>query len=175
MGELLNQAFEALKTLAPEDRERIAWEIIERVEDKTEWDRLVVTPQAQDWLACEATKALRSQEKLENTYSLSPISVSHDNLLREAPYWQHYDDLPPDIRKLAETNFHLWKENPNHPGLRFKKIHTTLPVVSFRVGMRHRTVGVETEKQKVAWFWVGSFENFASTINFGKVSAKRIL
>ena len=174
MGDLLNQAFEALKTLAPEDRERIAWEIIERVEDKTEWDRLVVTPQAQDWLAREATKALRGQEKLKNTYSLSPISVSHDNLLREAPYWEHYDDLPSDIRKLAETNYRLWKENPGHPGLRFKKIHITLPVFSFRVGMRHRTVGVEIEDRKVAWFWVGSFENFKSTINLGAVPANKI-
>lgn len=37
MGEILNKAFELLKTLPDEGRERIAWEIIEHVEEKAEW------------------------------------------------------------------------------------------------------------------------------------------
>ena len=39
-----------------------------------------------------------------------------------------------------------------------------LPIFSFRVGMQHRTVGVETADEKIVWFWVGSFEMFEELI-----------
>ena len=69
-----------------------------------------------------------------------------------------------DICKLAEENYHSWKENPWNPGLRFKQIYQSLPIFSFRVGMRHRTVGVETGDGKIVWFWVGSFETFRQAV-----------
>jgi len=165
MGKFLNQAFEALKTLPEEDRERIAWEIIERVEDKVEWDRIVSTPSSQQWLETQAKKALKKSQKISDKLSLTFISVPQDNLLREESYWSHFDKLPPQIRELAEKNYQLWKENPMKPGLRFKKIHVELPIFSFRVGMQHRTVGVETDDGKLVWFWIGSFELFEKYIN----------
>ena len=164
MERLLKRAFEALKTLPEVDRERIAWEIIERVEDKTEWDRIIAAPEAQRWLERQAKKALKVYRKMRDKLSMTFISVAQDKLLREEAYWTQFDDLPEDIRKLAEENYHSWKENPRNPGLRFKQIHGKLPIFSFRVGMRHRTVGVETDDGKIAWFWVGSFETFKKAI-----------
>lgn len=165
MEKLIERAFEALKTLPDEDRERIAWEIIQRVEDKTEWDKIISMPQSQKWLETEAARATKVFKKIKKSLSRTFISIPQDNILREEPYWQHFDELPEDIKKLAESNYRRWKENPRHPGLRFKQIHATLPVFSFRVGMRNRTVGVEVEDGKIAWFWVGSFENFSAMIN----------
>lgn len=165
MGEILNRAFEMLKTLPEEDRERIAWEIIDRVEDKAEWDRIVSTPNAQKWLETQARKALKEAGKIRKKLSVTFISISQENLLREESYWKHFDELPPEVRRLAEKNYQLWKENPQYPGLRFKKIHADLPIFSFRVGMRYRTVGVETKSEKIAWFWIGSFEHFKNEIN----------
>ena len=165
MGEILNKAFEALKTLPDEDRERIAWEIIERVEDKTEWDRIVSAPGSQQWLEKHAKKALREYEKINKKLSLTFISIPQGNLLREESYWKHFDELPSKIRKLAEKNYQLWKENPQYPGLRFKKIHAESSIFSFRVGMQYRTVGVDTNDGKIAWFWIGSFEQFEGQIN----------
>ena len=165
MESLLNRAFEALKSLPEIDRERIAWEIIERVEDKTEWDRIISSPEAQRWLEQQAKKALQVFRKMRDKLSMTFVSVAQDKLLREEAYWTQFDDLPQDIRKLAEENYHSWKENPRNPGLRFKKIHQTQPIFSFRVGMRHRTVGVETDDGKIVWFWVGSFETFEKSIN----------
>jgi len=165
MDKLIDRAIEALKSLPPEDCERIAWEIIERVEDKTEWDNIIATPKAQAWLENEAAGALKKFRKIEKNLSRTFISIPHDHLLREEPYWKHFDELPPETKKLAEKNYRLWKESPGHPGLRFKKIHATLPVFSFRVGMRNRTVGVEVEDDKIAWFWVGSFENFKALVD----------
>ncbi|MDH3228198.1 MAG: hypothetical protein OEN55_00220 [Alphaproteobacteria bacterium] len=165
MESLLNKAFEALKSLPEVDRERIAWEIIERVEDKTEWDRIISAPESQRWLEQQAKKALQVYRKMRNKLSLTFVSVTQDKLLREEAYWARFDDLPQEIRKLAEENYHSWRENPRNPGLRFKQIHDKLPIFSFRVGMRHRTVGVETGDGKVVWFWVGSFETFEKAVN----------
>jgi len=164
MVELLTKAFEALKTLPPEDRERIAYEILERVEDKSEWDRIISSPAAQDWLAAEAKKALKGYDKVRKNLSMGFMNIEHDNLMRKSAYWAHFDDLPADVRQLAENNYQLWKKNTNHPGLRFKQIHKTLPIFSFRVGMRHRTVGVEADNGKIAWFWIGSFEHFRKAV-----------
>ena len=69
MESLLNRAFEALKSLPEVDRERIAWEIIERVEDKTEWDRIVAAPESRAWLEGEAKKALREYKKISSKIS----------------------------------------------------------------------------------------------------------
>jgi len=167
MGEMLEKAIAALKTLPEADSERIAWEIIERVEDKTEWDRLISAPESQEWLENSARAALRAYEKTANKLTMNFVSLGLDNLLREEAYWQSFDELPEDIRKLAEKNYQLWKENTKNPGLRFKQIHQTAPVFSFRVGMRHRTVGTETDDGKIVWFWVGSFETFEATIGAG--------
>jgi len=165
MDQLIERAFKALKTLPPEDAERIAYEIIERVEDKTEWDKIISFPESQKWLKKEAARATKVFNKIRKNLSQTFISIPQDNILREEPYWKHFDDLPDDIKKLAERNYRLWKENPTHPGLRFKKIHATLPIFSFRVGLRNRTVGVEVEDGKIAWFWVGSFEDFKAEIS----------
>lgn len=160
MTTMLEKAFEALKTLPEVDRERIAWEIIERVEDKNEWDRLIATPEAQAWMEKASRKALKNYAKIATRLSMKFVSLDLGNLLREGSYWDVFNDLPEDIRKLAEETYQSWKDNPKNPGLRFKQIHPDLPVVSFRVGMKHRTVGVETSDGKVVWFWVGSFETF---------------
>ena len=164
MDKIFNKAIEALKALPAQDRERISWEILQRLEDKNEWDRIVSTDQAQNWLAKSSKEAIREYDKMAKRMSSSPISICSDASLREDSYWNRFDDLPEDVRKLAEANFKLWQDNPTHPSLRFKQIHRELPIFSFRVGMRHRTVGVRTNDNRLAWFWIGSFQNFQDII-----------
>jgi len=164
MESVLDKAIEALKSLPEVDRERIAWEIIERVEDKTEWDRIIALPNSQAWLEKRAKAAIKQYEKIEKKLAMTFISLPHENLLRDEPYWQHFDELPEEIKKLAEQNYRLWKENTQHPKLRFKQIHASLPIFSFRVGMRHRSVGTQTPDGKIVWFWVGAFESFEKLV-----------
>lgn len=164
MTEILNQAIEALKTLPKEDRDRIAWEIIERIEDKSEWDRLIAQPAALRWLEQEAALALKKYKKMSRPLDVSFVSVNRDAMLREDAYWRHFDELPAAVRKLAASNYELWKKNPSHPSLRFKQIHPDQPIFSFRVGMRHRTVGVQADDKRIVWFWMGSFEHFRELI-----------
>jgi len=35
-------------------------------------------------------------------------------------FWQLYNGLPPDIRRLADKNYRLWREDHWHPSLHFK-------------------------------------------------------
>jgi hypothetical protein len=48
----------------------------------------------------------------------------------------------------------LFIENPRHPSLRFKQVHSVLPVYSARVSLDYRAAGV-LEGDTVIWFWVG--------------------
>ena len=146
------------------DRDRIAWEIIERLEDKSEWDRIVSSDMSRKWLDKAADLALKKYKAIENKLQFSPISLPSDEYLREDSYWNAFDDLPKDIRKLAEANYRLWKTNPSHASLRFKQIHPTRPIFSFRVGLNYRCVGIQTVDNKVAWFWVGSFPQYHDLI-----------
>jgi hypothetical protein len=160
MGEVFERAIEALKSLSEEERERLSWEIIQRVESKHEWDNLVKTPGARKWMKNAAEKALKEYRTIEKRLGYSQLSVPIDNVLRESSYWASFDELPEDIRTLAEENYRLWRENPNHPRLRFKQVLEEPKVFSFRVGLRHRTLGVETPDGHIAWFWVGAIDDF---------------
>jgi hypothetical protein len=37
-------------------------------------------------------------------------------------FWQAYEKLPQRVRELADKNYALLKENPQHPALHFKKV-----------------------------------------------------
>jgi hypothetical protein len=37
-------------------------------------------------------------------------------------FWAAYDRLPEQVRELADKNYALLKQNPQHPSLQFKKI-----------------------------------------------------
>ena len=50
-------------------------------------------------------------------------------------FWRCYNDLPKDVRKLADRCYALLKDNPSHPSLRFKKVGQFW---SARVGLHHR-------------------------------------
>jgi hypothetical protein len=39
-----------------------------------------------------------------------------------AEFWKLYRDLPAEVRSLARKNYQLWREQPFHPSLKFKKI-----------------------------------------------------
>lgn len=75
-------------------------------------------------------------------------------------FWRNYLALPPHIRKLADKNYALLKENPQHPSLRFKKVGRFWSV---RIGSGHRALGVE-EDAEIIWFWIGSHADYDALI-----------
>jgi hypothetical protein len=63
-------------------------------------------------------------------------------------FWKAYHQLPGEIRELADKNFALLKQNPQHPSLHFKKVGKYWSV---RVGVHYRAVAIEAAAGFV-WF-----------------------
>ena len=59
-----------------------------------------------------------------------------------------------EYKTKAKAAYQLWSENPDHPSLRFKKVHNKLPIYSVRVDLDWRAVGI-LEGDVVIWFWIG--------------------
>jgi hypothetical protein len=67
--------------------------------------------------------------------------------------------LPERIQRLARENYILWKRNPHHPSLSFKRVGHKYPAYSVRIGLGWRAVGF-LEADGVVWFWVGSHADY---------------
>jgi hypothetical protein len=47
------------------------------------------------------------------------------------------------------------KDNPQHPGLQFKRVHPVKPIYSVRINNDYRALGVRKDNI-IIWFWIGS-------------------
>ena len=74
-------------------------------------------------------------------------------------FWAAYRELPTETRELARKAYRLFRENPQHPSLQFKKIHDREPVYSVRVALAYRAVGVLKDNE-ITWFWIGSHADY---------------
>ncbi len=70
-----------------------------------------------------------------------------------------YANLPEEVRRQARQAYVLFRENPRHPSLRFKKVDEQSNIWSVRVGLGYRALGV-MEGSTVAWFWIGSHADY---------------
>lgn len=71
-------------------------------------------------------------------------------------FWDFYRCLPSEVQDLADSNFELLKENPQHPSLHLKKVGRFWSV---RVGRRHRALAVNSDDGLI-WFWVGTHAEY---------------
>jgi len=67
--------------------------------------------------------------------------------------------LPKDVQRQARDAYRLFSQDPNHPGLRFKKVHTTEPIYSARISIDYRALGV-LDGEDIVWFWIGSHAQY---------------
>jgi hypothetical protein len=51
--------------------------------------------------------------------------------------------LPARVRKQARKTYRLWKRDPSHPSLHFKRVHTSDPIYSVRIGKGWRVLGLK--------------------------------
>ena len=68
--------------------------------------------------------------------------------------------LPPRIQRTARKNYQLWKKNPHHPSLEFKKLQAVNDLHSVRIGIGWRAIGTMKDKKTIVWFWVGSHSDY---------------
>lgn len=74
-------------------------------------------------------------------------------------FWELFEALPPEVQRQTQKAHELFQQNPNHPSLRFKRVHATQPIYSVRINRDYRAVGVVRE-DTVIWFWIGSHDDY---------------
>jgi hypothetical protein len=68
--------------------------------------------------------------------------------------------LPAQVQEQAREAYRQFVRDPPHPGLRFKQVHSTLPIYSARVGLHYRALGERQQDDTVVWFWIGSHAEY---------------
>jgi len=66
-----------------------------------------------------------------------------------------FASLPDDVREHAQRAYRLFRADPRHPSLRFKKVDEESNVYSVRIGLGYRALGV-MDGSTIVWFWIGS-------------------
>ena len=72
--------------------------------------------------------------------------------------------LPKEVRRQVGEAYRLFRHNPSHRSLRFKKIHDTQPIYSVRINIEYRAVGV-VDGGEIIWFWIGSHSEYDKLLN----------
>jgi hypothetical protein len=72
-------------------------------------------------------------------------------------FWAMFEKLPLHIQELAREKYNLWKENPQHPSLQFKKIRGS--IYSARTNDSYRAVGILDEGDMI-WFFIGTHTEY---------------
>ena len=63
--------------------------------------------------------------------------------------------LPEHVKRRAREAYRRFETDPSHPSLRFKRVRTTRPIYSARIGLDYRALSV-VDGDAVIWFWIGS-------------------
>ncbi len=74
-------------------------------------------------------------------------------------FWKLYHALPTGTRAQARQTFRLFLQNPDHPGVRFKKLNSAYPLWSVRFGDGYRAVA-HREGETITWLWIGTHQAF---------------
>ena len=64
------------------------------------------------------------------------------------------DRLPVAVQEQAARAYSLWRPDPYHPSLRFKRVSQRQPIYSVAIGIGYRALGLR-EADHVYWFWIG--------------------
>ena len=67
--------------------------------------------------------------------------------------------LPEHVQRIARRNYRLWRRNPLHASLGFKRVGTRYPVYAVRIGIGWRALGLR-EADAIIWFWIGSHAEY---------------
>jgi hypothetical protein len=69
------------------------------------------------------------------------------------------DKLPDSVRQQADKAYQLFRQNPQHPSLRFKQVHPEPPIYSARISSQYRALAV-VDGDDLVWFWIGSHADY---------------
>jgi hypothetical protein len=67
--------------------------------------------------------------------------------------------LPSEVQARARRAYRLFRQNPSHPSLNFKKVNDQDNIYSARVGLGHRVLG-QLDGEEIVWFWIGAHDEY---------------
>jgi len=70
-----------------------------------------------------------------------------------------YADLPEQIRLQSRRAYQLFRHNPSHPSLNFKKVDEENNIYSARIGRSYRALG-QVDGSDIVWFWIGPHSEY---------------
>jgi hypothetical protein len=79
-----------------------------------------------------------------------------------AEFRRLFQKLPVEVRRRARERYLLWKENPAHPSVQFKRVHSRELIYSVRIGIDWRAWafgGVSLSQRSMATAVILSWEN----------------
>lgn len=67
--------------------------------------------------------------------------------------------LPTEVQERARQAFRRFSEDPHHPSLQVKQIHSTQPIYSARITLDYRALAIRRDNRWI-WFWIGSHSDY---------------
>lgn len=71
-------------------------------------------------------------------------------------FWEAYGALSFEVRAQARRAYRIWRRNPRHPSLHFKK---TGGVWSVRISSEYRALALR-QGDTFFWFWIGDHDGY---------------
>lgn len=69
------------------------------------------------------------------------------------------NQLPISLQEQANKAYGLWKTDPYHPSLQFKRVSQRQSIYSARISLNYRALGL-LEKEQIYWFWIGTHTEY---------------
>ena len=78
-------------------------------------------------------------------------------------FWSCYHRLPEEVRRQADRDYALLRNDPRHPSLQLKKVGTFWSV---RVGLHYRALAV-ADGSDLVWVWIGTHAEYDRLVRSG--------
>lgn len=69
------------------------------------------------------------------------------------------DGLPAPVREQADKAYALWRLDPFHNSIQFKRVSQRQPIYSARISLDYRALGL-LEGDHIYWFWIGAHTEY---------------
>lgn len=79
-------------------------------------------------------------------------------------FQKRLDQLPNAAQEQAARAYELWRKDPFHSSLQFKRVSPRQPIYSVRVGIGYRALGLR-EADQIHWFWIGPHAEYDTLLD----------
>lgn len=84
-----------------------------------------------------------------------PWTICFDRVAGYSPF----NNLPADVQEDAKRAYRVFRDNPAHPGLHFKKLEGEDNIYSARIGLEYRALAV-LKGNRAVWYWIGGHAEY---------------